>query len=179
MLKKIVIGLGCVIVALLVAAALQPADFRIARTETMAAPPAAVFALVNDFHKWEAWSPWAKLDPAMKTTYEGPASGPGAIYSWAGNEKVGEGRMTILDSQPNLVRIRLEFLKPFAATNTAEFAIQPQGPSTSVTWSMTGHNNLMAKMFSLFMSMDKMVGPDFDKGLAQMKALVESTAPAR
>ena len=134
-----------------------------------------VFALVNDFRKWEAWSPWAKLDPSMKTTFEGPAEGLGSIYTWSGNGEVGEGRMTLTDSHPSdLVRIKLEFLKPITATNTTEFTFKPEGNQTAVTWNMTGTNNFMGKAFNLFMNMDKMVGGDFEKGLAQMKSTVES-----
>ena len=173
-LKKILLGFLAVLVVFLIVVACQPPDFAIARSAAMAAAPAAVFAQVNDFHKWEAWSPWAKLDPAMKTTYEGPSSGTGAIYSWAGNDQVGEGRMTIVDSRPGeLVRIKLEFLKPFPATNQADFAFKGEGAQTSVTWTMTGRKNFLQKGFCMFMDMDKMVGGDFEKGLAQMKAVVE------
>jgi hypothetical protein len=185
MFKKILIALVLIVAIFLVIVALQPADFRVERSATFAAPPAAAFAQVNDFHNWQAWSPWAKLDPACKYTYDGPASGVGASMAWAGNNEVGEGRMTILDSKPNeLVRIKLEFLKPFAATNTAEFTFKPSGAGqTDVNWAMFGHNNFVAKGMCLFMSMDKMVGKDFEKGLAQMKAVAESfavpaTAPA-
>jgi len=174
MLKKILIVIGLAVVVFLVVAALQPADFKITRSAVIAAPPAAVFEQVNDYHKWQAWSPWAKMDPAMKQTYEGPASGTGASYSWAGNSKVGEGRMTITDSQPaKLVAMRLEFLKPFAATNTADFTFVPEGNGTKVTWAMTGKNNFMAKACGLIMNMDKLVGADFEKGLSNLKEIAE------
>ncbi len=177
MIKKIFLALVFIFVVFAIVVALQPADFTITRSATIAAPPASVFAQVNDFRKWEAWSPWAKLDPAMKTTYEGPADGPGSVYTWSGNNEVGEGRMTLIESKPHeFVRIKLEFLKPFAATNTTEFLFKPEGNQTAVTWSMTGKNNFMAKGFNLVMNMDKMVGGDFEKGLAQMKAAV-GTAP--
>lgn len=175
MLKKILISLVVIIVVFVVVVATRRADFRVTRSTTIAAPPEAVFAQVNDFHKWDAWSPWAKLDPAMKRTHEGAPAGPGAIYSWAGNKEVGEGRMTITESRTNeLIRIKLEFLKPFAAVNTTEFTFKPGGNQTAVTWSMTGTNNFMAKAFCLFMNMDKMVGGDFEKGLAQMKSVAEA-----
>ena len=175
MIKKILIALALIVIVFLVVVALRPADFRITRSTSIAAPPAAVFAHVNDFHKWEAWSPWAKLDPSMKTTFEGPAEGPGSIYMWSGNSEVGEGRMTLKESHPSdLVRIKLEFLKPIAATNTTEFTFKPEGNQTAVTWNMTGTNNFMSKAFDLVMNMDKMVGKDFEKGLAQLKAKVES-----
>jgi hypothetical protein len=177
MFKKILIGIVLIILVFLVVVALQPAAFRITRSTTIAAPPEVVFAQVNDFHKWDAWSPWAKLDPAMKQTYEGPPAGVGAIYSWVGNKDVGEGRMTITQSRPGeLVGIKLEFLKPFAQVNATEFALKPDGNQTAVTWSMTGTNNFMAKGFGLFMNLDKMVGGDFEKGLAQMKLVAEAAA---
>jgi hypothetical protein len=174
MLVKILIALAAIVVVFVVVVAVQPSEFRVVRTAKMSAPPAAVFAQVNDLHKWEAWSPWAKRDPAMKQTYEGAPAGTGAMTAWAGN-KVGEGRMTIIESRPNeLIRIKLEFLKPFAATNTAEFTFKPEGNQTAVTWSMAGTNNLMAKAFHLFMNMDKLVGGDFEKGLVQMKSVAEA-----
>ncbi|MEO6034544.1 MAG: SRPBCC family protein [Verrucomicrobiota bacterium] len=177
MLKKILVGAVLLIAVLLIVVATRPADFQITRSITMAASPSAAFAQVNDFHHWEAWSPWAKLDPAMKQTYEGAPAGKGAIYTWIGNKEVGEGRMTITESRTNeLVGINLEFLKPFAAVNTTEFTFAPEGNQTKVTWSMSGKNNFMAKAFTLFMNMDKMVGRDFEKGLAQLKSHVE-TAP--
>ena len=177
MIKKILIALALIVIVFLIVVALQPADFRITRTATVAAPPAAVFAQVNDFHKWEAWSPWAKLDPSMKTTYDGPAEGTGAIYTWAGDGKVGEGRMTLTESHPSdLIRIKLEFLKPMAATNTTEFTFKPEGNQTAVTWSMTGTNNFIGKAFALVMNMDKMVGGDFEKGLAQLKSVLETAS---
>jgi hypothetical protein len=130
---------------------------------------------VNDFHKWEEWSPWAKLDPAAKATFEGPSAGTGAIFRWAGNKEVGEGSMTITESRPSdLIRIRLEFLKPFAATNTAEFTFKPEGDQTAVTWSMAGQNNFMSKAICLFMDRDKMVGGKFEEGLAAMKSIAEA-----
>jgi hypothetical protein len=174
-LKKVLIGLVLVIAVFVVVVAMQPAEFRITRSATINAPPEVVFAQVNDFHKWDAWSPWAKLDPAMKTTFEGPSSGTGAKYSWVGNKEVGEGRMTILESKPSeWVRINLEFIKPFEASSTTEFAFKPQADQTAVTWTMSGKHSFMEKAFCLFMNMDKMVGGDFEKGLAQMKAVAEN-----
>jgi polyketide cyclase/dehydrase/lipid transport protein len=174
MLLKILIAAAVIIVALVVMVALQPGDFRVARSIAVSAPPPPVFAQVNDFHKWEAWNPWGKIDPAMKQTYAGASAGPGAIYNWAGNNEVGEGRMTITESRPSeLVRIKLEFFKPLAATNTAEFTFTPEGNQTRVTWTMFGEKNFMAKAIHLFMNMDKMIGGQFEKGLAEMKAIVE------
>ncbi|MEX1096203.1 MAG: SRPBCC family protein [Planctomycetales bacterium] len=179
MLKKILLGAAAVVlvtaVVFVVVVAMQPSEFRVERTATMSAPPSAVFDQVNDFHNWEAWSPWAKVDPDARFSFAGPTAGTGAVFTWAGNDKVGEGRMTITESRPyELVRIRLEFLKPFESTSTAEFTFRPEGDQTAVTWSMFGENGFFAKAFCLFADMDKMVGGDFEKGLAQMKAVVES-----
>jgi uncharacterized protein YndB with AHSA1/START domain len=179
MFLYIPIALAALIVVFLIVVAMQPAEFTVTRTATVSAPPAAVFAQVNDFHNWEAWNPWAKLDPAIKHTYEGEPAGIGAIYTWAGNRNVGEGRMTITDTHPSdLIRIKLEFLKPFAATNTAEFTFRPEGNQTTVTWSMSGKKIFLTKAIHLFNNMDKMIGGQFEKGLAQMKAVVEA-APSR
>ena len=180
MLIKILIGLAVIVVGFVAIVATQPSEFRVARTATIAAPAPAVFAQVNDFHNWEAWNPWAKLDPAMKQAYEGAPAGPGAVYTWAGNNEVGEGRMTLTESRPNdLIRIRLDFLKPFRGTSLAEFTFKPEGDRTVVTWSMTGQNNFMAKAVHLFMDMDKMIGGNFERGLAQMKAVVEAAPKPR
>jgi hypothetical protein len=180
MLAKLLIALAVLVVLALAFAlivATRPAEFQITRSATISAPAATVFAQVNDFHKWRAWSPWEKLDPNLNRTYGGPAAGEGATYAWNGNKQVGEGRMTITECRaPELVRIRLEFIKPFAATNDTEFRFQPRGDQTEVVWSMTGRNNFMSKAFCLFMNMDKMVGRDFEKGLAEMKAVSEAAA---
>jgi Polyketide cyclase / dehydrase and lipid transport len=176
MVKTTLIVLAAVALFVVVVVAMQPSEFSVARSTTVAAPPAAVFAQVNDFHRWEAWNPWGKIDPAMKQTYQGAPAGTGAIYTWTGNKEVGEGRMTLTESRPNdLIRIKLEFFKPFAATNTAEFAFKPEGNQTLVTWSMRGDNNFIAKAIHLFISMDKMVGGQFEEGLASMKSVVEAT----
>lgn len=172
---KILFVLVVLVVGLAVYVATRPAEFRVVRTATVSAPAPAVFALVNDFHNWAAWSPWAKLDPAMKQSYEGAAAGTGAVYTWAGNREVGEGRMTMTESRPpDLIRIKLEFLKPFAATNTAEFAFRAEGDRTTVTWSMDGRKNFVTKAMGLVMSMDRMVGGQFEKGLAEMKRVAEA-----
>jgi hypothetical protein len=171
----ILIALAAIVVLLLLLAAMQPSNFRVERTATISAPPSAVFAQVNDLHKWEAWSPWAKLDPSMKLTYEGAPAGTGAGYYWNGNSNVGEGRMTITESQPHdLVRIKLDFMRPFAGTNDVAFTFKPDGNQTRVTWSMAGTKNFIVKVFGLFMSMDKMIGGMFDKGLGRLKEITES-----
>ncbi|MES2692434.1 MAG: SRPBCC family protein [Verrucomicrobiota bacterium] len=175
MLSTILIGLAVLVVLLLIIAALQPAQFVVERNGTVSAPPAAVFPYVNDFQKWGAWSPWEKLDPNLKRTFSGPAAGVGAVYEWAGNKQAGEGRMTITESRPSdLVRIKLEFLKPFTATNTTIFTFTPIGEQTAVNWRMTGEKNFLFKLVGLFMSMDKMVGKDFEKGLMQLRAAAEA-----
>ncbi len=174
MLRWILLGLGGVIGVCLIVVALQPADFKVERSATMRAPAPAAFAQVNDLQNWRAWSPWEKVDPALKRQYEGPKAGIGAVYAWQGNNDVGEGRMTITESRPGeLVRMKLEFFKPFAATNQTDFAFKPSGDSTTVTWTMTGRNNFMSKAIGLFVNMDKMVGGMFEQGLAQLKTVVE------
>ena len=146
-------------------------------TTRIAAGPQLVYSEIADFHRWPAWSPWAKLDPAMKTNYEGATSGVGAIYGWSGNDKVGEGRMTIMNARPpTLVQIKLEFLKPFPFTNEATFTLVPDGTNTVATWAMHGSQNFAQKAFGIFMNTDKMVGDDFEKGLAQLKAVAEEAA---
>ena len=175
MLIKILIGVVVVVGVFAVIVAMRPSDFRVERSAVVSAPAPVVFAQVNDLHNWDAWSPWAKLDPAAKQTFDGPRAGTGAAFAWAGNNQVGEGRMTITESRPyELIRFRLDFVKPFAVTNTAEFTFTPRGVQTAVTWSMSGRQNFMAKAFCMFMSMDKMVGGEFEKGLAQMKSVAES-----
>jgi hypothetical protein len=175
MFIKILIAIAVIAIVFVIVVAMQPSEFRVVRGATISATPPAVFAQVNDFHKWEAWNPWGKIDPAMKQSYEGAAAGSGAIYTWVGNNKVGEGHMTLTESRPSdLIRIKLEFFKPFAGTNIAEFTFKPAGNQTAVTWSMTGKNNFMAKAIHLFMNMDKMIGGQFETGLAQMKSIVEA-----
>jgi uncharacterized protein YndB with AHSA1/START domain len=177
MLKKILIGIAAVIVLFVIIVALQPGQYRVTRSATIPAAPAIVFDHVNDLHMWDAWSPWAKLDPAMKTTFEGPQSGTGASYAWVGNKQVGEGKMSITESKANeLVQLKLEFIKPFASTATTEFTFKPEGDQTSVTWSMAGDKNFISKAFCLFMNMDKMIGGDFEKGFAGLKAAVQVAA---
>jgi hypothetical protein len=180
MLIKILIGLAVIVVVFIIFVASRTANFRVTRTATISAPAAVVFAQVNDLHKWEAWNPWLKLDPACKMTYEGPPSGVGAGYTWAGNNKVGEGHMTVTESRPNeLIRLDLQFLKPFKANNTAEFTFKPEGDQTAVAWSMAGKKNFMFKAVGLFMDTDKMVGGDFERGLATLKSVAEAASASR
>ena len=152
----------------------RPNIFRIERSLSVKAPAEKAFALINDFHHWPSWSPWEKMDPAMKKTHSGSASGSGAVYEWQGNNKVGQGRMEITGASANSkVTIKLDFYKPFEAHNTTEFTLAPQGDAVTVTWAMFGPQPFMAKLMGVFMSMDKMVGKDFEAGLAAMKAVAE------
>jgi hypothetical protein len=177
MLRKILIGIAAVVVLFVIVVMTRPAALHVERSIAIAAPPSIAFDQVNDFHAWATWSPWEKLDPQLKRSYEGAPAGPGSIYAWTGNDKVGEGRMTIEKSdKPSLVVIRLEFIKPFAATNTATFTFDRAPEGTKVTWAMDGTNNFMAKAASLFMDMDKMIGDDFDRGLTAMKTVAETAA---
>jgi len=172
---RILLSVVAVIGVLLVVVALQPPVMTVTRSATFAAPPAEVFAQVNDFHNWEAWSPWAKLDPAAKNTFEGPSSGNGAMFSWDGNDQVGAGRMTISESRPDeLIHIKLHFIRPFEGTDDVEFKFQPEGDQTRVTWTMTGQKNFICKAMGLVMDMDKMLGGEFEKGLANMQRVVEA-----
>lgn len=181
MLKKLILGALVIIVLLVaglaVAIAMQPNEYRVARSTTINAPSERVFAQVNDFRKWEAWSPWAKIDPAMKVTYGGPPSGVGATYAWVGNDEVGEGRMTINESHPSShIKIDLEFIKPFASLADTEFILKPNGDKTDVEWSIAGKHNVISKAMCLVVSMDKMIGPDFEKGVNQLKTAAETAA---
>jgi hypothetical protein len=174
MAVQILIGIAAVVALFVVVVATRPAKFHIERSITIAAPPANAFANVNDFHKWVGWSPWEQLDPTMKKTFEGAPEGVGSVYSWVGNDKVGQGRMTIERSvAPSLVGLKLEFIKPWQATNATTFSFDAVPEGTKVTWAMDGTNNFSAKAFSLFMNMDKLVGRDFERGLQALKGLAE------
>jgi hypothetical protein len=176
MFVKILAGLALVLGCLAVIVALQPSTYKVVRSTVVAAAPADVFTQVDNFHNWKAWSPWAKLDPGMKESFEGPASGAGAIYRWKGDKNVGEGNMTILESKPgSRIRIRLEFIKPFASVAETSFDFSPTGINTTVTWTMSGDNGFLSKAFCLVKGgMDGAIGPDFERGLAQMKVVAEA-----
>jgi len=176
MIGKILIGLVVLVAALGVFIATRPADFQITRSAVLPAAPPVVFAQVNDLRKWEAWSPWARLDPNSTATFSGPAVGQGSAMAWAGNNEVGEGKMTILESRPNeQIVMELEFLKPFEATNRTEFTFRPEAAGTRVTWTMSGSNNFVGKAMGLIMNCDKMIGDQFEQGLANMKTVVAAT----
>lgn len=171
----ILLALALVAILLLVVIAGQPDEFKLVREAKISAPREKIFPHVNDLRAWEAWSPWAKLDPNAKNSFEGPASGVGAAMAWSGNKKVGEGRMTITESQVNeLIGFRLDFVRPFKATNTAEFAFRAEGNQTRVTWSMAGQSNFFFKIFGLLVNCEQMAGKDFEKGLASLKAVAEA-----
>ena len=179
MLKKIFAGVVALILALAVAAALRPSEFTVTRSLIMNAAAPQVFAQVNDFHNWQAWSPWAKMDPNAKISYEGAPAGTGAVFRWDGDKKVGAGSMTILESRPsNLINIELDFTRPFKSSDTAVFTFESEDDHTLVTWAMSGKRNLVAKAIGLFVDCDKVVGGQFEQGLVNLKALSEAPPPA-
>src|SRR3982074_2592402 len=174
----IAIVIAIAIAIVLILAATKPDTFSVQRATTVKAPPEKIFSLINDFHQWGSWSPYANKDPAMKRSYSGAKSGKGAVYAWDGNKNVGSGRMEILDtSVPAKIVIKLDFFKPFEGHNTAEFTMLPQGDATNVTtnvtWIMHGPASLMSKVMQVFMNLDKMIGKDFEAGLANLKGLTE------
>jgi len=174
MLKRLLIGLVLLIAAFLVVVWSQPDNYRLTREALIAAPAAAVFAQVNDLQKWDNWSPWAKVDPNAKVTFSGPQSGVGASFKWDGNEKVGAGTMTITESKPNeRIATRTDFVKPFAGSSNSDFIFSEQGARTNVIWTMSGTHNFIGKAMCLVMGMESMVGPDFERGLAQLKQVAE------
>lgn len=173
-LVYILVGIALILAVFAIIVAMQPSEFTVTRSTSIAAAPSKVFPLVNNLRMWPLWSPWEKLDPDMRKEYGGSDEGAGATYGWNGNSKVGEGRNTITESKPNeMVAMRLEFIRPFQCSNDVKFTFKPEGSGTKVTWKMMGRNKFIAKAFCLFMNMDKMVGADFDKGLAAMKAEAE------
>ena len=175
MLKRIAIAIVLLVAAVLVYAAFKPDSFRVERSITIKAPPAKVQALIEDFTQWQAWSPWEHIDPTLKRDMSGAPRGVGAVYSWKGDGKAGQGRMEIVESKPAaLVKIKLDFIKPFPSNNIAEFTLQPEGgDSTRVNWAMHGGSPYMVKLMTTFVSMDGMVGKDFEQGLTSLKAAAE------
>jgi uncharacterized protein YndB with AHSA1/START domain len=162
------------IVAILILAATKPDRFSVQRATTVKAPAEKIFPLINDFRRWGSWSPYEHKDPVMKRSFSGAASGKGAVYAWDGNKNVGSGRMEILDATaPAKIVIKLDFFTPFEGHNTAEFTMLPQGDGTNLTWLMHGPAPFMAKIMHVFMNIDRMVGKDFEIGLANLKRLTE------
>ncbi|SHG57574.1 SRPBCC family protein [Massilia sp. CF038] len=173
MLKKIAIGLLAVVAIVLGLATTKPNEFAVTRTITIKAPPDKIMPLIADFHNWAQWSYWETLDPKMVRTFEGPASGKGAVYGWKGDSKVGQGRMEVVEVQPASALIKLDFKDPVESNNMTEFTLTPEGDATKVTWNMKGPMPFISKIMAVFVDMDKMIGPDFEKGLAGMKAAAE------
>ena len=162
------------IAGVLIFATTKPATFSVQRSATIKAPPEKIYALISDFPSWPQWSPWEKLDPAMKRTLSGAATGKGSVYEWAGNGKAGAGRMEIIDTTPSSkIEIKLDFIKPFEGHNITEFTLTPQGDATQVNWRMHGPAPFISKLMQVFVSMDKMIGKDFEEGLANLKAVAE------
>jgi hypothetical protein len=177
MIKLIVVLALLSIAALLLYAATRPDSFRVQRSIRIRAAPEEIFAILSDFRNWADWSPWEKLDPSMEKTWQGTSSGVGAVYAWAGNSKVGQGRMEIMEaSAPNRLLIKLDFFKPFEAHNMTEYSLETTGDSTEVSWAMYGPNRFFSKIMGLFFSMDRMVGGQFEEGLARLQALAERQA---
>ena len=174
MLKRILVALLVLVAGVLVYATTKPDTFSVSRSATIQAPPERIYAALADFHRWPDWSPWEKLDPAMKRTYGGAATGRGATYAWEGDGKAGAGRMEIIDAQPNArLGIQLDFVKPIEGHNRAEFVLTPQGNATKVDWTMRGPAPYVSKLMQVFVNLDTMIGQDFEAGLANLKALAE------
>ncbi len=173
MLKMIFIALIVLVAIALIMAALKPDQFSISRSVSVKAPPEKIFPLINDFHNMQTWSAWEKIDPAMKRTYSGTDSGKGAQYAWEGNKNIGSGSMEITESSPTKIAMKLDFTAPMVAHNIVEFTLTPNGDSTTVTQGMSGPSLYISKLMSLVFSMEKMVGPKFEEGLASLKAATE------
>ena len=174
MIKRIAIVLAVLIAGVLIYAATKPDSFRIERSTTIKAPPERIFALINDFRKWEAWSPWEKIDPSLQRTYSGAPSGKGAVYEWRGNRDVGSGRLEIIDSSPpSRILLTLDFDEPFEAHNEVLFTLESRGDSTKLTQAMYGPSPYISKLMGVFFDMDKMVGEKYEEGLAAIKAIAE------
>ncbi len=186
MLKTVLLSLLAIlaigIVVVLILAAMKPDTFQVQRAVAINAPPERIYPLIADFRAWGAWSPWEKKDPNLKRSFSGPEAGKGSIYAWAGDKNVGEGSMEIVTAEPSSkVGLKLDFIKPFETHNAVVFALQPQGSATqgsttNVTWTMTGPTPFFAKIIHVFLNMDRMVGGDFEAGLASLKAQAERPA---
>ena len=177
MLKKIAIALAVILALILALAATRPDSFSVERRIAIKAPPEKIMALIGDFHRWASWSPWEHLDPNMQRTFSGADSGKGAVYEWQGNSDVGRGRMEITDyAAPSTAVIRLEFKEPMAVTNVTTFTLTPRGDSTDVAWTMNGPMPFVSKVMSVFMSMDTLIGRDFERGLVKLKTVAEQPA---
>jgi uncharacterized protein YndB with AHSA1/START domain len=177
-MKKFLLSLGILCAIVLVTAALQSDEMKVSRSAVLNAPPEAVFKVVNDFRRWDEWSPWAKLDPAMTKSLEGPPEGEGAIYRWSGNSEVGEGLTRLVESRPNeRIGMELEFVRPFAGSSAVQFTFEPAGEGARVTWSMQSRKPFIGKVIGLFMDCEKMCGDQFNEGLANLGRVVTTPSP--
>jgi hypothetical protein len=177
MVKKLLIAIVVLVAGFAGYVAMQPPEGRVARSVTIAAPPAAIFPHVNELKAWDAWSPWAKLDPNAKTTLAGPPSGNGAVFGWSGNDDIGEGKMTIVESRPTeLIKIRTDFTKPFTGTSNTDFTFKPEGDKTLVTWEMRSQQSFLIRAMCIIFNGDKIIGDQFEKGLANLKAVAEKAS---
>ncbi|MGC4122948.1 MAG: SRPBCC family protein [Myxococcales bacterium] len=177
MLKKLGIGFLAIFLTAVATVALQPSHFSVSRSAVIPSPPGAVFAVLDGFEHFPDWSPWDERDPAMRRDLSGPPAGTGASYHWSGNDDVGEGRMTIVETVPNeKIAVRLEFLRPFPAVNRTEYTLRPEGDGTRLTWTMSGDLGFLGKAFGMVKSHDQLIGPDFEKGLAKLAPVVEHVA---
>jgi hypothetical protein len=172
-IKIVLIVLLVAVAGVLAFAATKPDSFRVQRSTSIKAPPEKISAVLSDFQAWKAWSPWEKMDPAMKRTYSGEPTAKGAKYAWAGNSEVGEGSMTLTEAQPSRVALDLDFVKPFEGHNKVVFTLTPKGDATEVTWDMHGPSPYITKVIQVFCDMDGMIGKEFEKGLADLKTLTE------
>ncbi len=180
MLLNISIGVAILLTIFLIVAATRPAAFRFERSITLSAPPSVALSYINDLHRWQEMSPYMALDPAARYTFAGPPAGVGASMAWVGNNKIGQGKITVIENRPDeLVRMKLEFLKPFACNNTAEFTAKLVGNQTHFTWAMFGESTFMSKAMGLIVNMDKMIGSQFEEGLANLKRLAEAEVSGR
>ncbi|HEX8613092.1 MAG TPA: SRPBCC family protein [Telluria sp.] len=174
MIRRIALVLVLLFIGILGMAAMQPDTFSVSRSLAIKAPPEKILGLVGDFHQWQSWSPWERLDPAMQRVHSGAPSGKGAVYAWTGNDDVGAGKMEITELTPaSKVVIKLDFIKPFESSNITDFTLTPKDGQTQVTWTMSGPMPFLSKIMSVFMSMDRIIGKDFEKGLANLKAAAE------
>ncbi|WP_420125007.1 SRPBCC family protein [Longimicrobium sp.] len=180
MLQFVAIAAGAAVAGVLGVAARRPDTFRMHRSAVIDAPPERIHPLISDFRKWADWSPYEKLDPEMKKTYSGAATGRGAVYAWEGNKKAGAGRMEMTETSPQRIAINLEFTRPFKASNVTTFTLQPHGAGTEVTWAMEGPNPFINKVMGVLINLDRLVGKDFEAGLANLKTIAERhpSAPA-
>jgi uncharacterized protein YndB with AHSA1/START domain len=174
MLRTILVAVVVIIAAVLLYATSRPSSFGVERTVSINAPPEKIFPLINDLRSWKSWSPYEKKDPSMKMTYSGPAEGKGATFEWQGNREVGSGQVQITESDPpSKILLRLDRSKPFEGHELVDFTLKPEGEATQVTWALHGHNPYVAKVMGIFFNMDKMIGKDFESGLAQLKVVAE------